>query len=94
MNLDQSLLRAVLSLSGHPCLRVERGGLVEKLSAQEAILLAERGRYVFATRGGRVRWMRRATVTAMWHSCYRTTESPALQPSIEWVTSRTYRQAA
>ncbi|HLH04965.1 MAG TPA: hypothetical protein VKX25_19510 [Bryobacteraceae bacterium] len=79
-------MRAVLALPDHPDVRL-LGGSVRRVTAQQALEMVLRGRYVLIGNRKRVRRMRPLEPETIWEPCYRTIEAPALQPSIEWCWS-------
>jgi len=81
---NQEKLKAILLRPDHPPVRLLDGSL-RKIAAEQALQMANKGRYGWCGSKNRVRKMKPlGPPPPRWSACYRTTEAATLQPSIEW----------
>ena len=80
---DQELLKSILLRPNHPVVRILDGSL-RLVTPAVAILMLKSGTYEWCGSTRRVRKMRQIDKPRPWVECYRTTEAPTIQPSIEW----------
>jgi hypothetical protein len=85
---DQVLLKQVLLRPDHPSVGILDGPLRRKVTPIVAILMLKCGTYEWCGSMRRVRKMRLIDAPCPWVACYRTTEAPTLQPSVEWLRTR------
>ena len=84
---DQESLKRVLLRVDHPAVRI-LGGTLQKVTSAVALLMLKGGVYEWCGTPRRVRKMRMVNVPPPWVPCYRNTDAPTLQPSIEWLRTR------
>jgi hypothetical protein len=80
---DQAVLRQALSRVDHPDVKVSIAGQTIRVSRARVLLMVRSAKYEWSGTVNRVRWIREAAPAAPWRRCYRTSEAPTLQPSIE-----------
>lgn len=93
----------MLALTSAEVKVLEQGRIIDKVSVSEAIRMAQMRQYVGQGTRTRVKkiWLNAEAAAAEearravemrrehpWQAGWRTTSGPALQPSMEWVTSR------
>jgi hypothetical protein len=70
----------------HPALKlVIADGSNEPITAAMALVMLKSERYAWNARSNRVRSLRPMKPAPKWRRCYRTSEAPTLQPSIEFL---------
>lgn len=84
MSSDQRQLKAILLRPDHPDVRL-LDGTCRKITAAQALLMLKSGPYAWCGSTRRVRKMQPLEPVPVWTDCYRTTASPTIQPSIEWL---------
>ena len=84
---DQESLKRILLLPKHPVVRILDGSL-RQVTPIIAVLMLKSGTYEWCGSTRRVRKMRLIDAPRQWVPCYRTTDAPTLQPSIEWLRTR------
>jgi hypothetical protein len=85
---DQELLKQLLLRPQHPLVGILDGSLRRKVTASVALLMLKGGIFEWCGSTRRVRKMRQVNKARPWVPCYRTTEAPTIQPSIEWLRTR------
>ena len=85
---DQKLLKQLLLRPKHPLVGILDGTLRRQVTPSVALLMLKGGTYEWCGSSRRVRKMRLIDAPCEWVPCYRTTDAPALQPSIEWIRTR------
>jgi hypothetical protein len=88
MSSDQELLKQLLLRPNHPPVGILDEPLRRKVAPSVAILMLKSGTYEWCGSTRRVRKMRLIDVPRPWVECYRTTDAPTIQPSIEWLRTR------
>jgi len=88
MSSDQELLKQLLLRPNHPPVGILDEPLRRKVTPSVAILMLKSGTYEWCGSTRRVRKMRLIDAPCQWVACYRTTEAPTIQPSIEWLRTR------
>jgi hypothetical protein len=85
---DQKLLQQLLLRPEHPLVGTLDGPTRRKVTAKVALLMLKGGTYEWCGSMRRVRKMRPIDAPCLWVPCYRTTDAPTIQPSIEWLRTR------
>ena len=85
---DQELLKQLLLRPQHPLVGILDGPLRRKVTASVALLMLKGGIFEWCGSTRRVRKMRLVNPARAWVPCYRTTDAPTIQPSIEWLRTR------
>jgi hypothetical protein len=85
---DQELLKQLLLRPTHPLVGILEGPMRRKVTAKVALLMLKSGTYEWCGSTRRVRKMWLLNTARAWVPCYRTTEAPTIQPSIDWLRTR------
>ena len=85
---DEKLLKQLLLRPTHPLVGILDGPMRRKVTAKVALLMLKSGTYEWCGSTRRVRKMRPIDAPCPWVPCYRTTDAPTIQPSIEWLRTR------
>ena len=85
---DQKLLKQLLLRPQHPLVGILDGPERRKVTASVALLMMKGGIFEWCGSTRRVRKMRLVNPVRPWVPCYRTTDAPTIQPSIEWLRTR------
>ena len=88
MSSDQELLKQLLLSPNHPLVGILDGPTRRKVTPSVALLMLKSGTFEWCGSTRRVRKMWQVNKAPAWVPCYRTTDAPTIQPSIEWLRTR------